>query len=144
MEIKLTYYSEVKDGKLQPICTKRISEWIKSMEGKCIAITLSKKKKTRSLSQNAYYWAICIPIVKDRIVELGNEYSTEDTHNELKRRFLTEDIHIKDGELIQRTKSTSDLTTTEFMEYILKIQEWASTILDIYIPSPNEQLKIES
>ena len=34
------------------------------------------------------------------------------------------------------------MTTTQFCEYILEIQKWASEFLAIDIPSPNENLEI--
>lgn len=54
-------------------------------------------------------------------------------HEALKFKFLRVE---KEG--IESARSTTDLTTTEFEEYMNQIRIWALTELDVKIPLPNE------
>jgi hypothetical protein len=45
-------------------------------------------------------------------------------------------------ELVELTPSTTDLTTTEMMEYIEKVCLFAAESLNVAIPQPNEQTRI--
>jgi lipopolysaccharide export system permease protein len=55
------------------------------------------------------------------------------------RTLYTDDVNKETGECIVERLTSSDLTTTQFCEYILEIQKWGSEFLGIDIPSPNEE-----
>ena len=40
------------------------------------------------------------------------------------------------------TKSTAELTTTQMMDYVSEIQQFAAEYLNVIIPDPNEQIEI--
>ena len=44
------------------------------------------------------------------------------------------------GEKIPITKSTTELSTVEFEDYVAKIRMWAASFLSLIIPLPNEIL----
>jgi len=115
-------------------------------KGKLFKMKLFQYRKTRSLPQNGYYHACVIPAVLDGLVDNGYErhkLNSEVVHEFLKEQFLkTEIISEKTGDVITVTKSTSELTTVEFMDYIASIQKWASEFLGIVIEDPNTQSKI--
>lgn len=114
-----------------------------SLTGKMVTVTIGKAKKQRSLNQNAYYFACVVPIFQNIFNQLGNQFSREQTHDILRAKFLVEEIADADGVLIaQRIKSTTELTTTQFAEYILDLQKWATEQFDTYIHDPNEQITI--
>jgi len=53
------------------------------------------------------------------------------------------DISTPDGEFISRKyKSTTELTKTEFGEYIEAIQRFAAESLNVTIPDPNTQTQL--
>jgi len=67
----------------------------------------------------------------------------EQTHELLKLRFLKETILANDnGEYIERIKSTTELTTTEFMELIMEVQKFAIEYFNTEIPNPNEEITL--
>lgn len=94
-------------------------------------------KKDRSIPENNYYWAVPVKIIGEH---LG--YGKEETHEILKKLFLTELVHIKhkDGtvEEIEIVKSTKKLTTVRFEQYLTDIRTWGDQALGCYIPLPNE------
>jgi len=108
---------------------KRIDHFklhIEKYEGKEVIVTVKKVIKGRSTNQNNLYWLwlTCI----------GNElgYDIEDLHCTFKSMFLT-DISKK----IPIVRSTTSLSTLEFMEYMEKIAR-KMTELNITLPSPDE------
>lgn len=108
-------------------------------------ITITKYKKKRSLSQNAYYHGAIIPAVKQGLIDMGFEahlLNNEAVHELLKGKFLKKDIANDEGQFIAITQSTTELSTTDFITYIEEIQKWASEFLNIYIADPGEQTTI--
>tara|TARA_R110000868_G_scaffold350640_1_gene611890 strand:+ start:330 stop:776 length:447 start_codon:yes stop_codon:yes gene_type:complete len=140
----VSFNSKVLNGKLVSN-RKPLNDFIATFEGKEITITVAKKKKKRSNPQNSFYWGVVVPIVKDGLKGNGILANTEQTHELLKNRFLKIDLANEDtGEvLFQSVKSTSELTTSQFMEYLAEIQQFSAEFLGVQIPEPNEQINIQ-
>lgn len=122
----------ISDGKLDIDNVERMQSHIKSLsrdEPRKVVITIKPYRKSRSNNQNKYYWGVVIAILSD---EIG--YSTEEMHEALKYKFLLVDNYKE----IPTVRSTSDLSTIEFEEYMTNVRQWASADLQIYIPLPNE------
>lgn len=97
-----------------------------------------KEYKMRSLPENRYYFGVVLKILSD---ELG--YSVNEVHELTKQMFLSEVIFLKTKEGVKEIhipKSTTNLKTVEFEEYLSSIRQWASMELGIYIPTPNEEM----
>lgn len=106
-------------------------------------IEISRHNK-RSTPQNRYYWGLIIPVVQKGIKDLGTELTTEETHQFLKARFnFQEIVNHETGEAIPVPRSTTGLTKIQFAEYIDNIQRFAVEFLNIIIPDPGEQQKLE-
>ena len=121
-----------------------ILDAIKSFEGQNVVISIQKQKKTRSNNQNAYYHGVVIPIMQQCLKDAGYLMTNESIHEMLKLRFLKESILVNEdtGEYLERIKSTTELSTTDFMEYIMEIQKFAVEYFNTEIPSPNENLTL--
>lgn len=106
-------------------------------------VVVTSKKKKRSTKINRYYWGVVVAQIRDAFRELGNDVDSELTHEFLKGRFhYKEFIDTKSGEVMKLPQSTADITNTEFMEYMERIKQFGSEVLNIYIAEPNEQLEI--
>lgn len=139
----IVYPGRVKDGILKVVHRDRFDRDIKFFEGKDVVITVSKKKKKRSLNQNNFHWGVIIPILKEAFYEAGSLYTKEQIHDILRDMFLKVDEPVgKDGLFVTRTKSSTELTTTEWMDWNLQITIWAAEFFGITIPEPNEQTQI--
>jgi uncharacterized protein YegL len=102
----------------------------------------AEKKDKRSLSQNAYYWKIVVPMVLDGLQDAGYNVKTKfQSHEIMKELFLSEDIvNETTGErLTTITRSTADLNKEQFNKFFEEIWRWASEYLNIVIPEPNQQ-----
>ena len=142
--MKLLFQGEVSDQGAFKIFNRK--KFIKEMElfaGKHVLITVEKKRKKRSLEQNAYYWGVIVMLVRAGLIDTGYKVSIEETHTFLKSKFLVKEIvNEQTGEILSSVKSTTELTTTGFMEYIQDIQQFAIEFLGVNVPDPNEQLEI--
>lgn len=120
-----------------------LNQWRINNAGKDIVLSLKIKRKTRSNPQNAYYWGVVVPLITEAFNKFGNDFKEEETHEFLKAKFNARQLEVIDGHHIDVPQSTSKLDTKEFMTYIEQIQQFASMLLGIYIPSPNEQTTID-
>ena len=107
-------------------------------------MTIERKRRKRSLMQNAYYWGVVVPLVKEGLLDVGYRMTTEAVHEYLKGQFsITEIVNERTGEVLKSIGSTSEMTTSQMMDYFAEITQWAAEYLNVQIPQPNEQLKIE-
>ena len=88
---------------------------------------IRKAKKPRSLNQNSYYWGV---LIKQFSIDTG--YTEQESHQLLGRQFLK--YTKKD---IEFTRSTTELSTIEFENYLEQCRMLASE-QGIMIPLPNE------
>ena len=96
-----------------------------------------KELRLRTTPQNRYYYGVVVTLLSDH-----TGYSKNEIHEMLKNKFLTEVIAIKTPKklLLERTtRSSTELTTAEFEEYLSQITQWAAEELSVVIPEPNDK-----
>ena len=132
--MKLAYYSNVKDGKLQKNVSLQIAEEIKHFEGKRVEITVQKLKSTRSTQQNRLWWLYVTIIAK----EIG--YDKNEMHEILKFKFLKkEKVDERTGEIFEYIGSTAKLNKSDFADMVTDLIRYAAETFDIILPLPGEQ-----
>jgi bifunctional DNA-binding transcriptional regulator/antitoxin component of YhaV-PrlF toxin-antitoxin module len=144
--MELTFYGKV-DQNGTIILPKRIRKEVsKMLAGKSIEVIFRRKKKHRTTSQNAYYWAVVVPLILEEFVNLGNNLQVgnkehiELVHGMLKDMFLpAKEVTDADGVAIKLPPTTKDLSTFEFMEYLEKVCQFAAERLQLVIPAPEMQ-----
>lgn len=142
--MKLVYNGIVKDSGLHVNNRRRFDQEVKNFLHKEVTITVELKRKKRSLSQNAYFHGVVIPLCKDGLNGVGYKFTLEQTKTKLKEMFAHAEMANEiTGEYMSYTKDTSDMTTSEMMDFVADIQQWASEFLGVYIPDPGEQLTME-
>lgn len=116
---------------------------IKYFNDKDVVITFSKPKKSRSNRQNAFYWGVVLPLVQNGLLEATGELrSCDNIHYKILLPLfapLNEIVNKDTGETFNERLTSSEMTTTQFCEYIMEVQKWGSEFLGIDIPSPNEE-----
>lgn len=133
-----------KAGKLQCESFRLALEALKT-KGCPIVLTAEEFKDKRSNPQNRYYHGVVIDLIRRSLKDLGwdpKACSAEAVHEMLKREFLTVDEHVKDGVFLKRTKSTTELDTLQFGEYLELCKQFAAENLGLNIPDPGEQQEI--
>lgn len=127
-EISRKFDFEIQKGQIVDLDTTKVMKHIASRKNGYYSLVIRKKTRNRSNKQNRFLWGVVYKILSD---ETG--HSDEDVH-----RFLTGEFLKDRTGAIHVVKSTKDLTTKEFEDYIEKIRVWSSETLNIYIPTPNE------
>ena len=130
--LKTIFYATVgEDLTMKFLNVAKVKTHLLPLRGQTVEITIEKRKKRRTDSQNSYYWGVVIKMIADTCgYRTSEEYAG--IHSELKQKFLP-----KTGRL-KIAKSTSLLNTAEFNQYIEDVRRWAAEELGIYIPDPNE------
>jgi len=126
---------------------EQIKQAIASFEGKEIVITIDKAKKTRSNNQNNFYWGVCIPLIQSGLKDATGEFrSSENIHYNILLPLFSPSVEIINtdtGQVLTERISSSEMTTTQFMEYVMEIQKWSSEFLNVDIPDPNEEILLD-
>lgn len=109
-----------------------IGQWTRylhTLEGIDCEIIVKKYRKKRSLPQNAYFHGVVCLI-------LGNYwgYTVDEAHSAICVEFLT----ISEEGKPNYVRSTTDLNTEEFNDFLEQVKMWASQEFQVYIPDPNE------
>jgi hypothetical protein len=136
--------SEVKNGSLTRN-RNLIKDAIQTFEGKQIVIKIENAKKKRSTQQNRFYYGVIIPIVQNCLKEAGHIMTNESTHDLIKLKFLKEALFVNEetGEVIERIKSTTELSTSQFMELLAEINNFTFEYFGVSLPSPNDDLTLK-
>jgi len=134
----------VSDGTLKLHNRKLFDTLLCQFNGKDVIIKIQKQKKIRSNYQNRYYFGVVIPIIQQGLFDVQAEWlSVDDVHAFLKQNFnYKELVNKRTGEVVAVAKTTADLATIEFEEYLDRCRAFADEFLNIIIPMPNEQVKI--
>ena len=140
----MKYFGTVNEaGKLHIIHRDQFdAELLKQFAGKPVEIQVHKKAKIRSLSQNAYYWGVVVALIQADLQEKYGEktITKQQVHELMKRECNKKELfHEDDGIVIVIGLETKRLTTSEFMDFIESVREWASMMLDLDIPEPDSQ-----
>lgn len=121
----------------------RLSARIELLMAEGATVELSKKKKIRSISQNAYLHLILGFFAS----EYGDtvQYVKEEIFKRLVNPdvFLFERINQKTGERRSALRSSSELTTSEMTQSIDRFRIYASKEAGICLPEPNEESLLE-
>lgn len=87
--------------------------------GEKVTIKITSEKPKRTEAQNRYYWGAYLPMIS----ESTGEHELEALHNLFKGKFLTKEVKEVLGQKVRVTKSTTELTKAEFVEYIMNIEQ---------------------
>ena len=105
-------------------------KYIESLKGKAINIEINKKRKIRSLNQNALYW-LWMSVLQD------TGYTADEFHTMFRSMFLTDNT-----KKFPIVRSTTKLSTLDFTIYLGKIAQYCSeneVLKDIILPDPNSE-----
>jgi hypothetical protein len=141
--MKLEHFATKKDGKFTITQRKTFEEGLSLLPDGNYTVIVERRKKKRSNDQNSYYWLL-IDMMVQGFRELGNRASKESVHNLMREEFCYEEaVNPKTGEIKRLVKSTTDLSTTEFMDYIEHMKQFSAEWLGVILPDPEDQLEIK-
>lgn len=139
--MKQSLFIQIRDG--QVVNRSAVRKTFEALPDGRYLLDISQKKK-RSNDQNAYYWAIMTDYIQPALYDLGwrEIKNKEAAHDFCRDMFLkVKVVNEVTGDERMKTKSTTELSTTEFNEYLEEISQWSAEFLGITVPAPNEQLQ---
>ncbi len=122
------FHGEVKGGTIHLYKRESWLQRVQSLDGKRVEVIVREHKAKRSDCQNRLYWGVYIPPLAEYC-----GYTHDEMHEALRRMFLTVE---REG-FPPTVKSTTQLNTKEFTEYLDKIEMLACEN-GVHIPNPNE------
>ena len=122
------FFATIKKGKVIFNNVQLFNNYLLSLEGKDVEVVVRKPKKERSNPQNRYYWGVVINLLCET-----TGYTPEEMHEALKMLFLKDNTR-----KLPTLRSTTELTTIEFEDFLEGVRVWAASELNCIIPLPNE------
>lgn len=103
-----------------------------------VFVTIEKFYPKRSLKSNRYYWALLNQTLQVVADHLGYD-NKEELHKDFKDKFLSyKSINKLTGEEVSKTKSTTELNSNEFTEYVEKVLKYCAESFGIALQTPEE------
>ena len=137
-------YGRVMDGILTIHRRADFNEALKNLTDGRVILTVSKLYNKRSTVQNAYYWGVIVNEFREGFREMtGEDITAEEAHEVLKEKCNGKEIvNQKTGEVMKVGKTTTTMTTVEFMEYFSRCREFILEWFGRNVPEPNEQMEL--
>jgi hypothetical protein len=112
---------------------QKLFDVLKQLKGTKL-IKIEKYSKKRSSPQNRYYHAVVLKYLSET-----TGFSLSEMHEVLKAKFLPyERANRVTSEVVQFGRSTTELNTLQYEEFLEQVRVWALNELDCLIPLPNE------
>lgn len=111
---------------------KLFSEYFWKQKDWTYTLEIKKWYKGRSLNQNNYYWNMLTEFAQEVWV------TPEELHEEMKYRFLRIPFKGINWEDMYKIRSTTELTTIQFEEYIEMIRREAQEEYNLMLNLPND------
>lgn len=90
------------------------------------------RKHKRSTESNRRYWLL-IHMIAEKVKPEGQSYSAEVWHQYFKQRLIgADEVKLPNGKTHIIVKSSADLDTGEFTDYMSQVEAWAAE-RDVYL-----------
>lgn len=100
--------------------------------GKPLRVIVTEDEKKRTDAANRFYWGAVLSAVAEQAWVAGKQYSKDVWHEHFARQYLPHtEIVTPFGEVIARRKSTTELTVSEFSEYLQRVQSESASSLGV-------------
>jgi hypothetical protein len=117
---------------------RNLLDAIRRLEG-MQRVTICSHRKRRSDRQNRYYWPCFVQPFAEYLNAQGEAVTDDEAHTLLKQKFLRRSVADPEtGEFVGDVlRSTTDLNTAEFNEYLENCAAWLADFFGINVPDPS-------
>lgn len=119
-----TFHIQIKDGNIafkSDAHKAMFKRYLAQYEGMEVFMEINEKKVKRSGQQNSFYWLFL------SVIEQETGHTIEELHSLFKGMFISEIKNVL-GNNVRVSKTTTELTKSEFAEYIMKIEEYTGIL----------------
>lgn len=139
-----TFIFKVHQGWMPELTERQLRESLTELNDLNCELIVRKKRKTRSLSQNGYYFhVVCNSFIQGAESQWGEHLSKEEAHENLKLHCNFKEIVGEGGEITKLVLSTKGLNAFEFEQYLDRTRKLIFNYFGIVVPMPGEQTEIE-
>lgn len=128
--MKQKFVGTIEDGSFWPDDKDAWSQYTKMHANERVVVSVGKPSSSRSSNQNRYYWGVVLTMIAAETGHTPEEIHDSEPLQKLRR--------IHDDKLGFIVKSTTDMTTAEFEDYLSRTREFASSFFGLFVPLPNE------
>lgn len=100
--------------------------------GRPLRVIVTEDEKKRTSEANRFYWGAVLTTIAEQAWVDGRQFSKDVWHEHFARLYLPHtEIVTPYGEIVSRRKSTTELTVSEFSEYLQRVQSDAASSLGV-------------
>jgi hypothetical protein len=97
-----------------------------------LRVIVTAQGEKRNNEQNKRLWGYVYQNISEQAWVNGKTFSREVWHEHYARKFgVMEEMVLPDGEIIQRRKSTTEMTVSEFAEFMQRVEADAASELGV-------------
>lgn len=125
---------------------RTISEFFRTASNGCYMLTITKKRRGRTLNQNDWLWGCVYPILLDGLLDAGWEFTSVEQVHEFFKKQMAQDkvVNYSTGEIVEIPRSTATMDTQQFSMYVDALRTYAEEFLNVTIPDPNKNWRTET
>lgn len=123
------FVGKVERGQLVLTHPDQYSAYLKRLEGKDVLVMVDRLRANRSYAQNKRHWGLLVDAIVD-----ASGYDKAAVHRLLRKRFLTLTEPDFDGTATTTIKSSADLKSDEFNEFMRDVEIFSAEQWGIEIP----------
>lgn len=126
-------------GKIPRLIWETLVHCVSKVPGKRVRLTISVYRKKRSNQQNAFYFGVVVPLVRNFFLDKGNNATADEIHIFIKTNIWK---HVKkftlpNGDVVTVPDTSTKFTTAEWEDKMDLIRSFFAEF-DLIIPYPHE------
>ena len=100
--------------------------------GKPIRIIVTQDERKRTSAMNRRYWGPVLKTISEQAWVEGKQFEPEVWHEYFSRLHgYLDEMVLPDGEIITRRRSTTEMSVSEFSEYMARVEAHAASELGV-------------
>ena len=100
--------------------------------GKPLRVIVVEEERKRTDAMNRRYWGAILKQISEQAWVNGRQFDKDTWHEFFSRKHgVCDEVVLPDGEIVIRRRSTTQMTVSEFSEYMQRVESEAATELGV-------------